>query len=156
MKRFILLIVVCVCCSYIYAGQKYTSFIVKGDVSVIENGISRPMKRGEVFDESVVVSIAQGAYLTLKSSDKKRHTLTVNKPYTGTIKKIKSINGAKVKRSNSFMDVIHGKTADDFVKEGRRTMSAGGYNTRDIFLPEEERQALDELHALLQEADLVD
>jgi len=156
MRRFILFFVVCVFCSYIYAGQKYTSFIVKGDVSVIENGISRPMKRGEVLDESVIVSIAQGAFLTLKSSDKKCHTLTVNKPYTGTIKKIKSIKGAKVKRTNSFMDVIHGKTADDFVKEGNRTMSAGGYNTRDIFLPEDERLALDDLRKLLQEAGLID
>jgi len=143
-------------CIYAAATQRYTSFIVKGDVTVIVDGKSRVMLRGEEFDESTIIHVGEGAYLTLKSNDKKHHTLTINHPYNGSIKGIKQVKGAKVKRTSAFMDVIRGKTCDDFVKGNSRTMSAGGYNTRDIFIPEEERRAYKDLHDLLKAADMID
>ena len=156
MKKLSLFLLSLMVCLYIQAAEKYTAFIVKGEITVTVNGQSHPMKRGEVLDESAVIHVAQGAFLTLKSSDKKRHTLTMNKPYDGTIKHLKGIRGTKVKRNNYFMLMVHDKTSSDFIKDGHRTMSAGGYNTRDMFMDEQEVQALDDLETLFREADLID
>lgn len=156
-KRIILFFALLVMCLGAMASQMYTTFIVKGIIMVTTaDGTSRPIVMGEELDEGCVIDVPAGCYLTLKSSDKKRHTLTVNQEYRGTIKQIKKIRGAKVKRSSSFMDIIRGKTADYFVNEASRTMSAGGYNTRDIFVTDKQKKALLELQQLLVESDLID
>ncbi len=154
MKRIILLFLVILKCFCANAGQKYTAFIVKGDITVIINGKSIPIKPGEVYDDSDIINVTQGAYLTFKSSNKNHHTLTINKPYRGSIKGIKKHGGIKVKRTSSFMDVIKGKTSQDFIIG--RTMSAGGIGYRDLFINEEEEIAYEELQKLLKDADLID
>ena len=156
MKQILLSIAAFVICINAYSHQKYTTFIVRGDVTVVINGVSHPARKGEALDENCYMIIPQGAYLTLKSSEEKRHTITINKAYQGTIKQMKKIHGAKVKRSSAFMDILKGKTSDDFVNENSRTMSSGGYNTRDIFISNEIKNALKELHHLFLESGLID
>lgn len=151
MRRSVLASILFLICIFTFAGQKYTAFIVKGNITIVVNGHSRLMKKGDVLDETIFINVPQGAFLTLRSNDK-RHTITMNKDFKGTIKQMKKIHGARVKRTVTFMDIIRGKTSDDFVNE----MSVGGYNTRGIFCSEEEKKAFKELELLFEESGLLD
>ena len=141
---------------FIHASEKYIVFILKGNVTATINGKDQMIKQGDILEEAVIINVRKGSYLTLKSSDKKRHTLTINNPFNGTIKQLKRLKGTRQKRSTSFMLYTKNKTSSDFVDSTHRTMSAGGYNSRDLFISEEECKVLDELHDMFLEADIID
>ena len=139
-----------------HAGEKYTVFILKGSVTIQVNGKTRSLKQGDIIDESTIITTAKGSYLTLKSGVKKRHTLTINFEYNGTIRSLKHRKGVLQRRTPIFMVLTNGKTSSDFVDNKHRVMSGVGTVYRDSFINVEESIAFDELREILIQADLID
>lgn len=143
----------------IKASDHYVVFLVKGNVTAFVNGKIQTLNGNEILDESVTINVNKGAYLTLKSSVKKRITLTASHSFHGTIKQLKRLPDAKQKHSRKFMLTIEGKTASDFVDSSHHVMSKGGYTHRNLFEEDsfdEENRVYEELHSLLLKAGLID
>jgi hypothetical protein len=136
------------------ASNEYTVFLMKGKIEIIENGQVKPLDVSSKIDENAVIIVHKDSYLSLRSSERKRHTISIKGSYRG---KVKSIDKAcRKKRSKEFMILTEGKKASDFQKDGRFYMSGGGYNTRDIFITEEQENAINDLIDLLEEAEVID
>lgn len=139
------------------AGDKYTVFLVRGNVTALINGKVQPLNPQDAIDESIIINVGKNAYLILKSTSKKRITLTASRPFRGSVKQLKRLPGAKQKHSQRFMLAIEGKTATDFVDSRHRVMSRGGFTSRDLFEDdEEETRAEEELHTMLLKAGFID
>ena len=135
------------------ASDNYTVFIVKGKVEIVDNGHAMPLSESSKINGNTYVIIHPNSYLSLRSSDRKRHTISIKGVYRG---KIKSVGKeCRQKRTNEFMILTKGKTGSDFSLNGQFYMSGGGYNTRDVFMTEEQEDAINQLVELLQNAGLI-
>ena len=136
------------------ASNEYTVFIMKGKIEIIENGKTIPLDESSEIGENTVIIVHENSYLSLRSNERKRHTISIKGSYRG---KVKSVDKAcRKKRSKEFMLLTKGKRATDFKKNGHFYMSGGGYNTRDIFVTEEQEKAVEDLIELLKDAEVLD
>lgn len=138
-----------------YSSNNYSVFIIKGKVTSTVEGKTHLLQPNDIVTDETVITVQEGAVLSLKSADKKRFTLTIKKPFHGKVKDLRK-EGEKKKHSSRFMKMTQDKTGSDFVRKGSMVMSRGGYNTRDIFEDEKEEKAIMELKELLEEADMLE
>ena len=136
-----------------FSKNEYTIFILRGNVEVVENGVTKQLTKQMLVDENTQIIVHPNAYLSLKSSEKKRHTITIDKAFKGRIKNLGK--KCKKKHTKEFMLLTKNKIDSDFCKNGHFIMSTGGYNTRDIFSTEEEEEAIKELIEMLKSARII-
>ena len=141
--------------SYVsYANNEYTVFIMKGKIEIIDNGKIKPLSESSEIDGNTVIIVHDNSYLSLRSSERKRHTISIKGSYRGKVKSVDKT--CRKKRSKEFMLLTKDKRADDFKKDGCFYMSGGGYNTRDIFITEGQEKAIEDLIQLLKDAEVLD
>ena len=152
MKKILFLIFVLISVTA-YSKNDYTIFILRGNVEIVEDGVKRQLTKDMLVNENTQIIVHPKAYLTLKSIEKKRHTITIDKAYKGKIKNLGK--KFKKKQSKEFMVLTKDKTDSDFSENGHFVMSTGGYNTRDIFTTEEEEEAIKDLIEMLKTAGII-
>ena len=127
-KLFIFILCLCV---LPLTAQTYIVYIATGDVTVMTNGQSQPLQKGQELNEQSVVSILQGGQVVLLNKAE-RKLYTIKSEGKGKLSTLLSVQGNKSQDlTEAYVSYISEKIKSDRETNQKNYMQSAGSSYRD-------------------------